>query len=503
MLIKKTINHLKANGLTATFVKIGEYQKYKKAALRYMRDNALSPEELELQRETEYKDEVLISLVTPAYNTDREYLLQLLDSVQAQTYANWELVIVDASDSERSYVGEIINELMDKRIVYKKLTKNKGISENTNVGLGLTSGKYIALLDHDDVLSENALFEFRQAIDSGADFIYSDEASFATTPKKSTVIHLKPDFAPDNLRGNNYICHLSMFERSLFDKVGGLRSEYDGSQDHDFILRLTENATNIVHIKKVLYFWRIHKNSVASDISAKPYCITSGIKAVSDQLKRLKIKARVEEAENAPSAYRVIYKTEKLPSISILNRSNNYHAQKAEAEYLAFIDKSIEPLNEAWKKELVMLLEREDVGIAGGEIIYGKKILSGGIILLADRYSYAYNKTHISSTGYMKRLKYIQDVSALPNGFFMIKKSLFEEIGGFNEKLRGDEKIIDLCLRLRQKGLLVVFNPYAVARLNTKPKRLSPYSRAFTALWSEELSKEDKFFSSNFVKYLF
>ena len=223
-----------------------------------------------------------ISIVVPLYNTPLNFLEELLDSVVNQTYRNWELCCVDAGQD--TAVGQHVQARAkaDPRIRYQKLTENEGIAGNTNHGFELATGDYIALLDHDDILHPCALWYTAQAIvEQGADFVYTDEATFEGKVENVVLYHFKPDFMLDNLRSNNYICHLTLFSRRLMDAAGGPeRMEYNGSQDYELFLRLTEKARKIAHIPHALYYWRSSPNSTASDISAKTYCIDAGIAAL-------------------------------------------------------------------------------------------------------------------------------------------------------------------------------------------------------------------------------
>ena len=218
----------------------------------------------------------------PLYNTPLDFLEELLDSVVNQTYRNWELCCVDAGTAPG--VGEMVRQraAADPRIRYQKLTENEGIAGNTNHGFELATGDYIALLDHDDILHPCALWYTAQAIvEQGADFVYTDEATFEGKVENVVLYHFKPDFMLDNLRSNNYICHLTTFSKVLMEQAGGgERAEYNGSQDYDLFLRLTEKARKIAHIPHALYYWRSSPNSTASDISAKTYCIDAGIAAL-------------------------------------------------------------------------------------------------------------------------------------------------------------------------------------------------------------------------------
>ena len=223
-----------------------------------------------------------ISIVVPLYNTPLNFLEELLDSVVNQTYRNWELCCVDAGQD--TAVGQHVQARAkaDPRIRYQKLTENEGIAGNTNHGFELATGDYIALLDHDDILHPCALWYTAQAVvEQGADFVYTDEATFEGKVENVVLYHFKPDFMLDNLRSNNYICHLTTFSKVLMEQAGGgERAEYNGSQDYDLFLRLTEKAQKIAHIPHALYYWRSSPNSTASDISAKTYCIDAGIAAL-------------------------------------------------------------------------------------------------------------------------------------------------------------------------------------------------------------------------------
>ena len=223
-----------------------------------------------------------ISIVVPLYNTPLNFLEELLDSVVNQTYRNWELCCVDAGQD--TAVGQHVQARAkaDPRIRYQKLTENEGIAGNTNHGFELATGDYIALLDHDDILHPCALWYTAQAIvEQGADFVYTDEATFEGKVENVVLYHFKPDFMLDNLRSNNYICHLTTFSKVLMEQAGGgERAEYNGSQDYDLFLRLTEKARKIAHIPHALYYWRSSPNSTASAISAKTYCIDAGIAAL-------------------------------------------------------------------------------------------------------------------------------------------------------------------------------------------------------------------------------
>ena len=223
----------------------------------------------------------------PVYNTPLRFFKQMVASVQRQTYRNWQLVLVDASDGDHPEPGALARRRAaeDPRILYKKV-ENQRIAGNTTAGFSLATGEYLVLLDHDDLLYPNALFECVQVIQkTSADFVYSDEIVLDASLKKLGGYHFKPDFAPDYLRGCNYITHLACFSRPLLDEAGAWESlEFEGAQDHDLLLRLTEKAKRIEHIKKVLYIWRGHAGSTASGMEAKPYAIAAGERAIDAHL---------------------------------------------------------------------------------------------------------------------------------------------------------------------------------------------------------------------------
>ena len=236
-----------------------KYKKREKAAMGNYGTKSFPDEaRRKLEEETVFEKTPVISILVPLYNTPIGFLKQMAESVIKQTYHNWQLCLADGSDAEHAYVEEYCSRLaeQDKRVVYKKLEKNEGISGNTNRCLELADGEYIALFDHDDILHPSVLYEYVKAInEQDADYLYCDETTFAgDNIDKMLTMHFKPDYAPDNLRANNYICHFSCFKRQLLESTELFRTKFDGSQDHDMILRLTDKAEHIVHIPKLMYY---------------------------------------------------------------------------------------------------------------------------------------------------------------------------------------------------------------------------------------------------------
>ena len=259
-----------------------------------------------------------ISIIVPLYNTPAKLFDEMLQSVVRQTYTNWELVLVDASDADKR-LERRLPKAVPGTIVYEPI-ENGGIALNTTRGFALAHGEYITLLDHDDVLTPNALYEAVKAVnEQGADFVYSDEIVLDSTLKKLGEYHFKPDFSPDTLRGCNYITHLAVFSRALLAAAGGgERAEFDGAQDFDLILRLTERAQKVAHVPKVLYWWRGHGGSTASGMQAKPYALAAGAAAVEAQLLRLGMPGRVEPIPGSPGAYRTRYDVTRPGRVTVL-----------------------------------------------------------------------------------------------------------------------------------------------------------------------------------------
>ena len=288
---------------------------------RTMRADRFASAELLVRQAADQPAALRISIVVPLYNTPQQFLVELLDSVQNQTYQNWELCLVDAGQDET--VGQTVaaRAAEDPRIRYRKLEKNEGIAGNTNQGFALATGEFIALLDHDDILHPCALWYVAQAIaEQGADFVYTDEVTFEGDIDHLTVYHFKPDYMLDNLRSNNYICHLSVFSAKLLAAVGGdERAAFNGSQDYDLYLRLTEKAHKIVHIPHLLYYWRSSPTSVASNISAKMYCLEAAIKALRAHYKRVGVPVDdVTMIPNTPGFYKTDYTITKPGRVSVL-----------------------------------------------------------------------------------------------------------------------------------------------------------------------------------------
>ncbi|MBR5874562.1 MAG: glycosyltransferase family 2 protein [Oscillospiraceae bacterium] len=260
-----------------------------------------------------------ISVVTALYNTNQVHLKEYIDSFLNQSYQFGQLVLADASDDEHSYVGEYVQSIESDKIKYVKLNGNFGISGNTNLAVSYAQGDYICLADHDDILSPDALYQMAKAIEeTGADFIYSDEALFDSDWTNPIVAHFKPDYSYYYLTNCNYICHLACIRRSIFTLLGGLQSSYDGAQDHDLFLKITEQPdVKIHHIPKVLYYWRVHSQSTSGGVGAKPYVTQNAIKALDDHLARIGVQGKAVEGKFG-STYKIDYALTSQPLVSII-----------------------------------------------------------------------------------------------------------------------------------------------------------------------------------------
>ena len=569
----------------------------KKAYKSYGTLSMPSPETIEKQRNTKFSRDIKFSILVPLYNTPEKFLREMIESVTAQTYQNWELCLADGSDAEHTEVEKICQEYIagdekaakqagmpETRIKYERLTENLGISGNTNACFKLATGEYIGLFDHDDLLHPCALYEYMKVIcEQNADYIYCDETTFKGESIDNMItLHFKPDFAIDNLRANNYICHFSVFSEKLLEEAGLFRSEFDGSQDHDMILRLTKAAKKIVHVPMILYYWRSHAGSVASDINAKSYAIDAAKGAVAAHLTACGFKDfKIESSRAFETIFRIRYHLTDKPLISILipnkdhvgdlrrcidsittktsyehyeiviieNNStdaetfsyyetlkkhpairvvtyegpfnysaiNNFGASYAKGEYLLLLNNDTEVVTRSWLEELLMYAQRSDVGAVGCMLYYADySIQHAGIVLGLGAHrtaGHSHYKMSKDNLGYMGRLCYAQNVSAVTGACMMTRKSLFDEVGGLSEEFAVALNDVDYCLRLREKGYLNIFTPFAelfhyesksrgsdVSEEASKENaaRYDKESELFRTKWKTVLDAGDPYFNPNF-----
>ena len=554
----------------------------KKAMTHYGTASFPTQEERERQEQAVFERMPKISILVPLWNTPQDFLQEMIGSVQKQTYANWELCLADGSDDAHAYVGEYCRKLAEKdpRIVYQKLAKNEGISGNTNQCYKLATGEFIGLFDHDDILHPCALYEYVKAInEQDADFVYCDEATFKSPDiDRMITMHFKPDYAIDNLRANNYICHFSVFARDLLEGTELFRTQFDGSQDHDMILRLTDNAKKVVHVPKLLYYWRAHAGSVAGNIEAKPYVVEAARGAVADHLRRhgfshftitstrafetifkisyeiigepkisivipnkdhaedLRrcIKSIVEKStwenyeiivvENNSETKEIFSYYEELknnPQIKIVtyegafnySKINNLGVSQATGDYVLLLNNDTQVITVNWMEELLMYAQRQDVGAVGGKLYYGDKTIQhAGVVIGLGAHrtaGHVHYRQKRENLGYMGRLCYAQNMTAVTGACLMVKKKLYEAAGGLDEGFAVSLNDVDFCLKLRRMGYLNVFTPFAelyhfesVSRglddQGEKAARYNEESARFREKWRAELEAGDPYFNPNF-----
>ncbi len=554
----------------------------RKAMRLHGRASFPTAKEAKEMRETVFPKEITFSILVPLYNTPKRFLAEMIDSVRAQTYPKWELCLADGSDAEHSYVGEYCEKMraQDGRIRYQKLEKNEGISGNTNECYRMSSGQYIALFDHDDILHPAVLYEYMKVIcEQDADYIYCDEATFKNgNIDKMITLHFKPDYAIDNLRANNYICHFSAFSRALLEETELFRSEFDGSQDHDMILRLTTRAQKVVHVPKLLYYWRSHKASVASGISAKEYCIESARSAVADHLRGCGFSGfEITSTRAFETIFRIRYQLTACPRVSILipnkehyedlsrcigsildlstytnyeiiviengsksqairdyyeeigrhpqvrivkyegefnySKINNFGASFAEGEFLLLLNNDTQVITVNWIEEMLMYGQREDVGAVGAKLYYADKTIQhAGIVLGLGAHrtaGHTHYRVNIENVGYMGRLCYAQDVSAVTGACLLVRKRWYDLLGGLDESFAVALNDVDFCLRLREMGLLNVFTPFAelyhfesksrgMDDTGERARRYDEESAHFREKWKEALAAGDPYYNPNF-----
>ncbi|MBD5158189.1 MAG: glycosyltransferase [Butyrivibrio sp.] len=498
---------------------------------------------LDAQREHKFKNNPLISILMPVYNTDIDMLCCVIESVMAQTYPVWELCICDASDGAHASVGDKCREYEAAdsgcRIKYRRLAENKGIAANTNECADMASGEYLALLDHDDILHPSALYKVVAEIEkSGADFLYTDELTFSGRIGNVLLTNLKPDYSPDTLRGNNYICHFTVFSAELFEYAGKFRSEYDGSQDHDIFLRMTKKAKKVSHIPEILYFWRAHKGSVVEDVAVKGYAVDAGIRAVRDNLAEWGQNADVAQSDVYPTIYRVRYTLPEEPLVSVIisdeacespqqcanslkiTEYGNYEIilvngggaainecvrQRAKGSFILLLDGSAEATEPDWMRELLQYAVRDDAGAVGTGLFNLDGTVNSYFMITgvgSDKTAVPAGRAlNAGDNGYLGRMGFTQNVNALNSACLMVSRAKYLEAGGLDEKLSVTYNRIDLCLRLRELGYNNIYTPFAAFRLicaeDDKEKRKDrEETEYFLAEWRGSL--RDPYYNVNF-----
>ena len=532
------------------------YAEEERIYLKWIKKNEPSKSELEIQRNTKFKIEPKISIIVPVYNTPEDFFEELVVGLQKQTYSNWELCLADGSPEPLEFMKKYPER--DERIKYKVIEGgNKGISGNTNEALTLATGDFIGLLDHDDLLPAFSLFEVVKTINENpnVEFIYSDEDKLETAKGPRYGVFFKPDFSPYTLNSANYICHFSLFKRELMNKLVGFRSEYDGSQDFDIVARASELTNNIVHIPKVLYHWRAHKNSTAQNSDSKPYAFEVGKKVIKDHIKR-SLDTDVEVTDGlTPGSYEIKYNVKGEPKVSIIidgrgffendldkfinklknkitytnyefvvisgrevteikkvikptgDKFKDYNEAvlQADGKYFIILDETLKAIDKtSFIEELVGICQDESVGIVGTKL-YNKeeKVEHCGIIVGMNGAGDLLYKGAPKDIGtYMQRLLIIHNVSAVYTKFAMIDRDVFMQIGEFTNEFSGLLVSIDTCLKILASNKQVVINPivsFEVTELNDANKVPSQEDK-IQKKWNENYKKGDIYFSPNLSK---
>lgn len=575
--IKKGFRYLKHYGPKEFWIRLHErfepeevpYGPWYEA---YVPDEA----ELEKQRKHHFSYEPLISVAVPAFRTPETFLIQMIESLLDQTYGNWELCIANGSPEDTVMKG-VLDEYMkkDSRIRVSELSENKGIAGNTNAALEMARGEFVGLLDHDDLLAPNALYEVARALDSDRtlDAVYTDEDKVTTELDEHFQPHLKPDFNLDLLRSNNYICHFFVVRCSVVEKAGGFRQEFDGAQDHDFIFRCVETAGKVGHIPEILYHWRTHKASTADNPASKMYAFDAGKRAIEAHLERT---GTVGVVTHTPDLgfFRVKYPVQGSPLVSIIipnkdeketlktciesirekteydnyeiiiveNNStteeifqyykelsqdprirllrwkkefnysaiNNYGVSHAKGEYLLFLNNDVKVITLGWIKEMLGVCQRPEVGAVGVKLIYPDNTIqhAGCVIGIGGIAGHMFVDMPANRTGYLHKASILQDMSAVTAACMMMKKTAFEEAGGFTEKLSVAFNDVDLCLKVRKNEKLIVYDPYVqlyhmesktrgAEDSTEKVRRFQEEIEYMRCQWIDILKKGDPYYNKN------
>ena len=542
----------------------------------WIKYNELKDSDLKVQMKKKFYNSTKISVVVPMYKTKEKFFKELVECMINQTYSNWELCLADGSPEENTNFKKYYEK--DERIKYKFLNENLGIAGNSNAAIKMATGEYIALLDHDDVLAEYALYEVVNFINKypNAEFLYSDEDKIDESSNRYDA-YFKPDFAPDTLRCQNYICHFSIFKKELMDKLKGFKADYDGAQDYDIFLRMSEvtSPENIKHIPKILYHWRVHNDSTAKlNSNAKNYAFEAGKKAIEDHLKRVGLEGTVSEG-CIDGIYRVDYKVIGNPKVSIVipnkdgkeildvciksilekttynnyeivvvennsvteeifeyyeeleknekirvvkypNKGFNYSAiinfgvKNSTGEYIVQLNNDTELITPNWLEIMLGFVQRDDVGACGVKLYFpDETIQHAGIIvgiggIAGNRFKSIPKDGH----GYFAKESMIENLSAVTAACIMTSKSIYEEVNWMNEKLAVAFNDVDFCLKIREKGYLIVYNPFVEfwhyesksrGQENTpeKIKRFQGEICTFEQRWGDILETGDPYYNIN------
>jgi len=465
----------------------------------------------------------LISIITPVFNTPVQWLRECVDSVLNQTYGNWELILIDDHSTEPETL-RCLAELVasDSRIILTKDEARRGISAASNRGLSLAQGDWVAFLDHDDLLEPDALFQNVKWLQNhrDADLIFSDEDKLTERGFDSPIF--KPDWSPDYFLSCNYVCHFTLIRREVVMQVGGFRSKFDGAQDYDLFLRVTEQTNRIDHIPRVLYHWRRTLNSTADNIQCKPKMLEAGRLALEAHLERRQQPGHVAVDWRTYLYWvkRELTETKKI-SIIILVRDrvdllarcldsltsntkytpyeivvvdndsqsqdarayfshfnhqllhytgpfhfsaiNNFAVKQTDSPWLLFLDYHNELIDGDWLTTMAEHVQRREVGAVGPRLLYpDNTVQHAGIVLgVGGIAEHAFRGFPAEAPGVCRQLQATRNYSAVTGGCLLTRRDVFDEVGGFDEGLPASFADVDLCLKMRRAGYVIVYTPFA------------------------------------------
>lgn len=577
--IYRGTRYMMKNGVSSVIPKIKSILNMWNHYDLWFKHHRIKEEKLEEQRNHVFEYQPKISILVPTYKTNIKMLHEMIGSVIGQSYSNWELCIADGT-MEEGELKTVLQEYAqkDERIKVRFLDSNDGISGNTNKALEIATGDFIALLDHDDTLELDALFEVVKVLqDKTVDMLYTDEDKVTEDLKEFRDPNFKPDFSIDLLRSHNYITHFLVIKKSLLDCVGGFNSKYDGAQDYDLVLRCSEKAQKIAHIAKPLYHWRMSAGSTAENPESKLYCYEAGRTALEAHLERCGIEGRVEFAgEKLWGLYHVIYTVKGNPLVSIviankdhtkdLNKAitsiqeksryrnlefivvennsteektfayyeevqqkydnvkvvywdrefnysliNNFGVEHANGEYILLLNNDTEMITPTAIEEMLGICSRADVGIVGAKLLYGDKTVQhAGVVIGFGGYAgHVFHGINRYDLGYMMRPRINCNYSAVTAACLMTKKSVYESVGGLTEEFVVAGNDVDYCLKVREKGLLVVYSAFSewfhyesksrgYEDTPEKKARFDGEVAKFQKRWGHVLEAGDPFYNKNF-----
>jgi len=469
-----------------------------------------------------FTSQPLISIITPVFDTPVPWLREAVESVLAQVYENWELLLVDDGSTDADLLRELpVLGARDRRIRLVGLESHQGISAALNRGLDLASGEWITFLDHDDVLEPDALFQNVKLLQEnpGVDLIYSDEDKFTAQAFDSPI--LKPDWSPDFFLSCNYLCHMIFLRRNLVRAVGGFQSQFDGSQDYDLLLRVSERTNRIHHIPRVLYHWRRSENSSASDVRQKPGQLEASWRAIEAHLKRRgeeahvaidwrihafyvrrelrearKISVIIPSFRGSGSLNRClesVVSTTSYPNYEIVivqvgerdkiaeattdsshhvlyftdaandSAAKNYAVAHTDSPWLLFLDDKVEAIGTDWLTIMAEHVQRAETGAVGPRLVNSSDTIEhAGLVLGVNGIAQsAFRGFPAEHPGVNRQLQMTRNCSAVSSACLLVRREVFQQIGGFDEKLSGALADIDFCLKMRDAGYLIVYTPLA------------------------------------------